>query len=135
MCDEEALDHLHIDFEGEVEHSRRFPCFVKGKEVVETGVESAVFGCVGECGSNRANMLGQEFIVDGWARFEGFDGSDIRGVGRDGLIRDGCAIEQELDGGCLVIGIEEVVGWEISNGGDRAVIQEAGAGGRHAPNG
>ena len=135
MCDEEALDHLHIDFEGEVEHSRRFPCLVKGKEVVETDVEIAVFGRVGECGSKRANVLGQEFIVDGWARFEGFDCSDIRGVGRDGLIRNRCAVEQELDCGCLIIGIEKVVGREIGDGGDRVVIEELGAGGRHTPNG
>lgn len=103
--------------------------------MVETGVESAVFGCVGECGSKRANVLGQEFIVDGWARFERFDGSDIRCVGRDGLIRERCAIEEELDCGCFVIGIEEVVGWEIGDGGDRVVVEEVGASGRHAPNG
>ena len=103
--------------------------------MVETGVESAVFGSVGKCGAKGANMLGQEVIVDGWARFKRFDGGDVRGVGREGLIGQRCAVEEELDCRSFVVGVEEVVGWEIGDGSDRVGIEEVGASGRHGSDG
>ncbi len=97
LRDEQAVDHMHVDFIGEIEHSGRLPGFLEREEVLEVVVKVAVFGGVGEGGTEGADMLRKEVVVDGWTRFEGFNGGDVGAIGCERFQWETGPVEEELD--------------------------------------
>ena len=130
--DEEAVHHVVVEFVREVECSGGLPGLVEGEDVVEVGVDATVVVRVAEGGTDLSNVSREEVVVDGWTWFRGFDGRDVGLVGCESSGWQRVTVEEKLNCGIMVVGVEQTVGGEV---GDTRGVGEVGLRVRHAPDG